>query len=80
MQKGTTLKGITQKGITQIGITQNGMKQKGNMQNPGPVSLRVFWAKHHSAVKVSFRVPLEEMLKNYVFSIRFIYSIHVIKV
>ena len=32
------------------------------------------------AVKVSFRVALEEILKNYIFSIRFIYSIHVIKV
>ena len=32
------------------------------------------------AVKVSFRVALEEMLKNYIFSIRFIYSTCVIKV
>ena len=30
------------------------------------------------AVKVSFRVALEEILKN-IYSIRFIYSIHVIK-
>ena len=30
--------------------------------------------------KVPFRVALEETLKNYMFSIRFIYSIHVIKV
>ena len=32
------------------------------------------------AVKVSFRVALEEILKNYIFSIRFIYLIQVIKV
>ena len=32
------------------------------------------------AVKVSFRVALEGILKNYIFSIRFIYLIHVIKV
>ena len=32
------------------------------------------------AVKISLRVALEEILKNYMFSIRFIYSIHVIKV
>ena len=32
------------------------------------------------AVKVSFRVALEEILKNHIFSIRFIYSIHAIKV
>ena len=38
-------------------------------------SLRVFWA-----VKISFRVALQEILKVYIFSIRFIYSIHVIKV
>ena len=31
-------------------------------------------------VKVSFGVAREEMLKNYIFSIRFIYSIHVVKV
>ena len=34
----------------------------------------------HLAVKVSFRVALEEILKNYIFSNRFIYSIHVMKV
>ena len=34
-----------------------------------------------SAVKVSYRIALEtEILNNYIFSIRFIYSIHVIKV
>ena len=33
----------------------------------------------HLAVKVSFRVALEEILNNYIFSIRFMYSIHVIK-
>ena len=32
------------------------------------------------AVKVSFRVALEEIVKHHVFSIRFIYSIHIIKV
>ena len=32
------------------------------------------------AVKVSFRVALEEIVKHHVFSIRVIYSIHVIKV
>ena len=32
------------------------------------------------AVKVSLTVALEEILTNYIFSIRFIYSIHVIKV
>ena len=32
------------------------------------------------AVKVSFSVALKDTLKNYIFSIRFIYSIHVIKV
>ena len=32
------------------------------------------------AVKVTFRVDLEEIIKNYRFSIRFIYPIHVIKV
>ena len=30
------------------------------------------------AAKVSFRVALEEIFKNYTFSIRFIYSIYVI--
>ena len=30
--------------------------------------------------KVSFRIGVEEILTNYIFSIRFIYSIHVIKV
>ena len=29
---------------------------------------------------LSFRVALEDLLKDYIFSIRFIYSIHVIKV
>ena len=44
------------------------------------VSLGVFWKKKNLAVKVSFRVAFEEILKNYIFSIRFIYSINVIKV
>ena len=32
------------------------------------------------AVEVSFRIAREEILKNYILSVRFIYSIHVIKV
>ena len=32
------------------------------------------------AVKVSFRVGIEEIFEKYIFSICFIYSIHVIKV
>ena len=32
------------------------------------------------AVNVSFKVAIEEILKNFIFSIRFKYSIHVIKV
>ena len=48
----------------------------------------VFWSRLgcsgqtplYLAKKVSFRVKLEEMLKNYIFSIRFIYAIHVIKI
>ena len=57
------------------------------------VSLRCvnfrFWSKKKKngktslclAVKVSFKVALKEILKNiYIFSIRFVYSIHVIKV
>ena len=34
----------------------------------------------HLAVKVSFRVALEEILKNFSFSIPFIYPINLIKV
>ena len=43
----------------------------------------IFWSRKtplYLAVKVSFRVALEGILKNYIFSIRFIYSIHEIKI
>ena len=33
-----------------------------------------------SRKSLSFRVALEDVLKDYIFSIRFIYSIHVVKV